>query len=50
MCPPISAAESQNKRKWGSWQRHWLKNILKDEHIVQTKLGFGYGMEVKLLQ
>ena len=46
MCPPISAAGSHKKKKWGSWQRHWLKSTLKGEHILNKE--FDYGMEGKL--
>jgi len=45
--PPISAAGSQNKKKWGSWQRHWLKNILKGEHILQFSWTKDLAMEWK---
>ena len=41
--PPISAAGSQNRKKSGSWRKHWLKNTLKA--AVFMNKGFGYGME-----
>jgi len=33
--PAISAAGNQTKKRLRSWQRHWLKNTLKGEHILQ---------------